>query len=144
MKLFIGSDHAGFKEKELLKRWFDKKNIQYEDLGAKTLDKMDDYPDYAKKVAKKVAKTKSSKGILICGSGFGMAIAANKIKGARAVAAYDTYTAKISRIDNDSNILCLRGRGFPLKKVLQITSTWLRTPFSNISRHKRRINKMEN
>lgn len=112
MKIIIGADHAGFDVKEKIKRLLDKKNIKYEDIGAKTFNETDDYPDYAKIAAKKVAKDKDSKGILVCGTGVGICIAANKVKGARAVAAYDAYTAKMSRSHNDANVLCLRGRKF--------------------------------
>jgi len=142
MRLYIGSDHAGYKLKENLKKWLEKKNIKYEDLGANSLDSKDDYPDYAKKVAKVVAKDKNAKGILICGSGIGIAMAANKVKGIRAVPAHDAYSAKVSRADNDSNILCLRGRNFPLKTNLNITNIWPNTPFSAKARHKRRITKL--
>jgi len=141
MKIIIGSDHAGFLLKEKLKKWLDKKKIIYEDMGAKTLDLKDDYPDYAKKVAKKVSKDKNSKGILVCGSGIGMSIAANKVKGVRAVAPYDMYSAKISRKDNNTNVLCLGQRTFPLLKAQKITSAWLSTSFAR-GRHLRRVNKI--
>jgi len=141
MKIILGADHAGFQTKEKLKKWFDKQKIEYEDLGAKKLDKKDDYPDYAKKVSKRVAKDKDSKGILICGSGFGMAIAANKVKGIRAVPAYDHYTAIMSRKDNNTNVLCLRGRRFSFKKNQKIVSAWLKTSFLG-GRHLRRVKKI--
>ncbi|MCB9358423.1 RpiB/LacA/LacB family sugar-phosphate isomerase [Candidatus Woesearchaeota archaeon] len=141
--LYIGSDHAGFKEKELLKTWLEQKSIPFKDLGAVKFDPKDDYPDYAKKVAKAVVKSPKNRGILVCGSGFGMAIAANKVKGARAVAAYDNYTAKMSRQDDDANILTLRGRGFPQKKIYGIVDVWLKTSFSKEARHHRRVRKIE-
>ena len=106
------------------------------------LKKDDDYPDYAFKVAKAVAKHKGSKGILVCGTGIGMGIAANKVRGIRAAMAYDLYSAKMSRLHNDSNILELRGRKFPYKKNEQIVMAWLKTPFSGGARHKRRIAKL--
>ncbi len=141
MKVIIGSDHAGFRRKEELKRFLESKKIAVEDIGTNSTDPVD-YPDFAEKVAGKVAKNKNTRGILICGSGTGMTIAANKIKGIRAVAAYDQYTAKMSRLDNNTNILGLRGRGFPLDKTKRIVSTWLSTKFSNIPRHKKRIDKI--
>ena len=141
MRIIIGSDHAGFNLKEKLKEYFDKKKIKYEDVGTGSLERVD-YPDYAKKVARKVVKEKNSRGILICGTGTGMVIAANRIKGARAVVAYDTYSAKMSRQDNNANILSLRGRHFPYKKIQSIVNIWLNTKFSGKSRHKRRIKKL--
>ena len=140
-KVILGADHAGFKLKEKLKKYFKKENILYEDLGASS-EKYVDYPDYAFKVAQKVSKNKDVKGILICGTGTGMVIAANKVKGVRAVAAYDAYSAKMSRLDNNANILGLRGRNFPYKKIENIVSIWLKTPFSKEKRHKKRISKI--
>ena len=128
--------------KEKLKNYLDKKKITYEDVGTYSLKSVD-YPDYAKKVAKKVVKKKDTLGILVCGTGTGMAIAANKIKGARATVAYDNYSAKMSRIDNNSNILALRDRNFPYKKTQMIVNTWINSKFSGKSRHKRRIKKIE-
>ncbi len=141
MKLYLGADHAGFAVKEKVKRLLDKKKVTYEDLGAYKLNPKDDYPDFALKVAKKVAKEKDSKGILICGTGIGMGIAANKVKGIRAAMAYDTYSAKMSRLHNDSNILELRSWNFPFNKNEKIVITWLKTPFEG-RRHKRRLAKI--
>lgn len=141
-KIYIGADHAGFKLKEKLKKYFEEKGIFYEDLGNYSLERVD-YPDYALKVAQNVAKEKNAAGILICGTGTGMAIAANKVKGIRAVAAYDKYSAKMSRRDNDANVLGLRGRFFSFGKIKKIVSVWLETPFSGKFRHKRRINKIK-
>lgn len=143
MKVIIGSDHAGFRRKEELKRFLENKKIAVEDVGTHSKDSVD-YPDFAEKVGKKVAKEKNSdtRGILVCGSGTGMVIAANKVKGVRAVAAYDNYTAKMARLDNDTNVLGLRGRGFPIDKTKRIVSTWLSTGFSNKPRHKKRLMKI--
>jgi len=141
MKVLLASDHAGFKRKEKIKEYLIRKKIEYEDLGTDTTESVD-YPDYAIKVAEKVAKNKSIRGILVCGSGTGMTIAANKVKGIRAVAAYDAYSAKMSRIDNDTNVLGLRGRFFPFEKVKKIIDIWLNTPFSGGMRHKKRIEKI--
>lgn len=138
VKIFIGSDHAGFETKEKIRKYLDSKKISYEDFTP-VKKKGDDYPLYAFKVAKKVAETKDGKGILVCGSGTGMEIAANKIKGIRAVAPYDAYTAKMSRHDNDANIVTFRERGFPSKKVIRLLDIWLKTKFSGAARHKRRI-----
>lgn len=141
MKVIIASDHAGFKLKEKIKKYLERKKIEFEDFGTDSLQSVD-YPDYAIKVAREVAKDKDSRGILICGTGAGMTIAANKVKGIRAVAAYDAYSAKMSRIDNDTNVLGLRGRFFPYEKVKKIISVWLNTQFGGMERHKRRIKKI--
>jgi len=141
MRVIIASDHAGLRLKEKVKKYLAKKKIKYEDLGTESFTSVD-YPDYALKVAGKVAKNKNTRGILICGTGTGMTIAANKVKGIRAVAAYDAYSAKMSRIDNDTNVLGLRGRFFPLEKIKKIITVWLDTPFSGEKRHKRRIKKI--
>jgi ribose 5-phosphate isomerase B len=145
MKIFIGSDHAGFALKEKIKEYLSNRSIKYEDLGAKKYKKSDDYPDYAFKVAEKVAKSKDKnvRGILICGTGTGMTIAANKIPGIRAAAAYDNYSAKMSRLHNNANILGLRGRAFPFGKIKKIIDVWLNTEFSSEERHKRRLRKIE-
>ena len=141
MRVIIASDHAGLRLKERVKRYLKKKKIKYEDLGTESFTSVD-YPDYALKVAEKVVKNKNTRGILICGTGTGMIIAANKVKGIRAVAAYDAYSAKMSRIDNDTNVLGLRGRFFPFEKIKKIITVWLDTPFSGEKRHKRRIKKI--
>jgi ribose 5-phosphate isomerase B len=141
MRVILASDHAGLRLKEKVKKYLERKKIEYEDLGTKSFKSVD-YPDYALKVAEKVAKNKNTRGILVCGTGTGMTIAANKVKGIRAVAAYDVYAAKMSRIDNDTNVLGLRGRFFPFEKMKKIITVWLDTPFSGEKRHKRRIKKI--
>jgi ribose 5-phosphate isomerase B len=141
MEVIVASDHAGFKLKEKIKKYLEIKNISYQDLGTDSLESVD-YPDYAIKVAELVAKNKNTRGILICGTGTGMTIAANKVRGIRAVAAYDAYSAKMSRVDNDTNVLGLRGRFFPFEKVKRIINFWLNTPFSGEQRHKRRLKKI--
>jgi ribose 5-phosphate isomerase B len=141
MRVILASDHAGLRLKEKVKKYLARKKIEYEDLGTKSFKSVD-YPDYALKVAEKVAKNKNTRGILVCGTGTGMTIAANKVKGIRAVAAYDAYSAKMSRIDNDTNVLGLRGQFFPFEKIKKIITVWLDTPFSGEKRHKRRIKKI--
>lgn len=142
--IILGSDHAGYRLKEKIKKLLLKKGYVAVDVGAYS-SKPVDYADYAKKAAKKVkaGRNRDAKGILVCGSGTGMAIAANRVKGIRAVAAYDAYSAKMSRQDNNSNILCLRGRNFSGKKAVSITDIWLKTRFSNKKRHRRRIKKLD-
>ncbi len=141
MRVILASDHAGLRLKEKVKKYLARKKIEYEDLGTNSFKSVD-YPDYALKVAEKVSKNKNTRGILVCGTGTGMTIAANKVKGIRAVAAYDAYSAKMSRIDNDTNVLGLRGRFFPFEKMKKIITVWLDTPFSGEKRHKRRIKKI--
>lgn len=141
MNLYLGADHAGYAVKEQLKQLLDKKKIVYEDIGAFS-EVAIDYPDVAKTVAQRVATEHDSKGILICSTGTGMAIAANKIKGIRAVVAYDTSSAILSRQHNDANILCLRGRDFSSELIEQIVSVWLETPFTEEERHVQRLKKI--
>ena len=143
MKVIIASDHAGYIQKERLKKYLERRKIEYEDLGTDSFKSVD-YPDYAIKVAKKVARNrkKDYRGILVCGTGTGMTIAANKVKGIRAVAAYDVYSAKMSRVDNDTNVLGLRGRFFPYERAKKIVSVWLNTRFSKKKRHRNRLKKI--
>ncbi len=137
MKIYIGADHAGYKLKEHLKKEF---NLI--DLGNTKLNKKDNYPDFAKKVSKKIKKENNSLGILICGSGQGMCMAANKEKKIRASLGYSTKATKISRKDNDSNILCLAARELNKKQAFKIVNAFLKTPFSKLKRHKNRIDKI--
>ena len=139
--ILIGSDHAGFKLKEKIKIYLQKNKFKFVDFGTFD-DKPCDYPDIAIKVAGEVSKSKNRKGILVCGTGTGMVIAANKVRGARAVMCYDIYSAKMAREHNDANILCLRGRKFSSNKAINLLKVWINTKFSGKSRHKRRINKI--
>jgi len=140
----IGSDHGGYKTKQSIIASLAKQGYTVVDVGDFRPDLPDDYPDYALEVAKAVAgdKTGNTKGILICGSGTGMAIAANKVKGIRASVVYDEYSARMARHDNDANIIALRGRAFATSKEPRFVKTFLTTPFSQIPRHKRRIKKI--
>ena len=108
-KIFLSSDHAGFKLKESIKIDLDKKKIKYMDLGPFSVDRVD-YPDYAHKVAKKVKTNKNHVGILVCGSGMGMNIAANKHKNIRAAQCFNVKSTKLSRLHNDANIITLGSR----------------------------------
>lgn len=137
-KVFLGSDHAGFAAKEQLKKYLDKRKIAYEDLTPVKYDG-DDYPEAAFAVATAVAADKRVRGILVCGSGEGVAIAANKVRGIRAVAVTDTKLAKLSRLHNDANVLGLSEWALPRAKLQGIVSIWLRTRFSEETRHVRRI-----
>jgi len=142
VKVFLGSDHAGFDLKEKIKIYLKKSKIPFLDIGPKKKVPGDDYPDYAFKVAQKVSSNKNFRGILVCGTGTGMTIAANKVKGIRAVSAYDSYSAKMSRADNNTNVLGLRGRFFSDIKAKSIVSIWLKTKFSNKNNHNRRLRKI--
>lgn len=141
-KIYIGGDHAGFKLKEKLKKWLVGKHVNVQDLGAFKLEKGDDYPDYAEKVARKVVKDKSL-GILICGSAQGVCIAANKIKGIRAVVPFSVKEAELSRQHEMANVICLSGWYFNPVKAQRLVWKFLRTPFSKDERHIRRINKIK-
>ena len=138
--IYLGADHAGFALKESLKKVL-AKSFSVTDLGAHKFQKNDDYPDIAAKVARTAVKDKI-KGILICGSAEGMCIAANKIKGIRAVAVWTLENARLSREHNDANVLCLSGWQLAPKMAAKIARTWLNTPFSSEARHKRRITKI--
>lgn len=141
----IGSDHAGYAAKQAVIKHLAKHSYTIVDVGGFSLDTNDDYPDYAVQVAKAVASDRKgmTKGVLICGSGTGMVIAANKVAGIRASVVYDSYSAKMARHDNDANIVALRGRKFSLQKDVQLVKLFLETPFSGIPRHKRRIAKIK-
>jgi ribose 5-phosphate isomerase B len=142
MKIAIGSDHAGFKLKDQIIKYLRRKRVLVKDFGTYSEESCD-YPDIAYPVAKAVAKRKFDRGVLICGSGVGMSIAANRIKGVRAVNVNDVYTAKQSREHGDSNVLCLAGRRLKGTQALRILEAWLKTPFSGEERHRRRIRKID-
>lgn len=140
-KIFIGSDHAGFQLKENVKVFLEKKKFKINDLGTFSEESCD-YPDFAKKVAEKVAKEKNSFGILICGTGIGMSIAANKIKGIRAALVQDEFTAKKAREHNNANVLCLGARVIDSEKAKKILNIFLNTDFEG-GRHSKRVEKIE-
>ena len=142
IKVFLGSDHAGFKFKEKLRPLLLRKGYLVNDMSPELVEG-DDYPEHAFRVSRAVRQNSGSKGILICGSGIGMSIASNRLKGIRAVDAYDSYTAKMSRADEDSNVLCLRARKFSDKKNIHLINTWLSTKFSGKPRHVRRIRELD-
>ena len=139
-KIFISSDHAGFKLKEHIKLYLFKKKITCQDLGPNT-DVRVDYPDYAHKVAKKVKANKNNVGILICGSGMGMNIAANKHKNIRAAQCFNRKSTKLSRLHNDANIITLGSRLLTKKNALSCVSIFLNTKFEG-GRHLKRIKKI--
>jgi len=138
-EIAIGSDHAGFRLKEIVKNFLKTKNIEVEDLGTHTEESVD-YPDYAFKVGEAVARKDFDFGILICGSGIGMSIAANKVKGIRAALCNDLYSAHVSREHNNANILCMGGRVIG-EEVAKNCLVWLNAKFEG-GRHERRVNKI--
>ena len=139
-KIFISSDHAGFKLKETIKNYLRNKKVKFEDLGPND-DSSVDYPDYAHKVARKVKSRKSNVGILVCGSGTGMNIAANKHKNIRAAQCFNLKSTKLSRLHNDANIITLGSRLITKKNALKFVSVFLNTKFEG-GRHSRRVKKI--
>mgnify|MGYP006109261405 FL=1 len=139
-KIFLSSDHAGYKLKEKIKLHLDKKKIKYTDLGPLNNNKVD-YPDYAHKVAKKVMTNKNHSGILVCGSGMGMNIAANRHKNIRAAQCFNLKSTKLSRLHNDANIITLGSRLLTEKNALNCVSVFLNTKFEG-GRHLKRIKKI--
>jgi len=142
VKIAIGGDHAGFELKENVKKFLKEKDYEYRDFGAETLDPQDDYPEYGRKVAEAVASGEYDRGIVICGTGMGISIAANKVPGIRAAVCHTTDMARISRAHNDANVLALGGRLLAKELASEIVSVWLETPFLKEERHVRRIEKI--
>jgi len=136
----LGSDHAGFQLKEALKAWLIEEGYQVVDYGTHSPDPVD-YPDYAAQVALAVGDQKVERGVLICGTGIGMAITANKVPGVRAALCSDLYTARMSREHNDANVLTLGGRLMGPEMALDILQMWLETDFAG-GRHSRRVDKI--
>ncbi|MDO4361264.1 MAG: ribose 5-phosphate isomerase B [Eubacteriales bacterium] len=138
----IGSDHGGFELKQAIMAHLDKRGLEYKDFG--TYDKAScDYPEYGKAVAHAVASGEYERGIIICGTGIGISISANKVPGIRAALCTDCFMAEATRLHNDANILALGGRVVGEGLALKIVDTFLDTPFSNDERHIRRISKIE-
>jgi ribose 5-phosphate isomerase B len=136
----LGADHAGFELKEALKAWLIDENYQVFDYGTHSTDSVD-YPDYAAHVALAVADGKVDRGVLVCGTGIGMAIAASKVAGVRPALCADLYTARMSREHNDANVLTLGGRLMGTEMAVDILRMWLATDFAG-GRHQRRIDKI--
>ena len=139
-KIFISSDHAGYKLKEEIKKYLKRKKLYFEDMGPNTNQKVD-YPDYAHKVARKVKINKKYFGILVCGSGTGMNIAANKHKNIRAAQCFNLKSTKLSRLHNDANVITLGSRLITKKNALKFVSVFLNTKFDG-GRHLKRVKKI--
>jgi RpiB/LacA/LacB family sugar-phosphate isomerase len=140
-KIPIGSDHAGFELKEQVKRYLAELGYEPEDFGTAGPQSVD-YPDYAAEVAGRVSRGERDRGILVCGTGIGMSIAANKFKGVRAALATDEHLAELSRQHNDANVLALGGRTTSPELARKIVKTWLETKLEGGGRHSQRISKI--
>ena len=143
MLVFIGADHRGFSLKEHLKSFISSLGYTVEDCGAHFLNSEDDYPDFAHIVSKKVLESQASRGILICGSGAGISMAANRFKGIRAVLAINKDQVKDAVHDEDANVLCISANYTEEKEAEEITETFLKIEFGNEERYIRRINKLD-
>lgn len=144
MTIFIGADHNGFRLKEHLEAYLRKLGHDVKDLSGNKLNPHDDFPIHAAKVATKVLVTPNSYGILLCGSGQGVAMAANRYKGIRASLVWDKEQAFLSRNDDDANVLCLPGNTFvSLDHTKELVDAWLNTPFNGAVRFVRRIKQMD-
>ena len=140
--LAIGCDHGGFELKQEIIKYLAEKNIPYKDFGCDTPEAVD-YPVIGKAVAHAVANGECEKGILLCGTGIGISIAANKVKGIRAALCSDCFSAEATRLHNDANILAMCGRVVGPGLAVKIVDTFLNTPFSGEERHRRRISMIE-
>jgi ribose 5-phosphate isomerase B len=141
MTIALGSDHAGFRMKEFLQALLEKRGVTCKDMGCYSIATVD-YPDFAEAVACTVATGQVDRGIIICGTGIGSCIAANKVPGVRAALCHETLTAVASRAHNDANVLCLGERVLGDELAWRIVEAWLDTEFSGEERHKRRIAKI--
>lgn len=142
MIIALGCDHAGYPLKKLLGEWLAKKGHRVLDLGVDTDAVPADYPDYARAVAEAVVAGKAERGIVVCGSGVGACVAANKVPGARAGMCHDTFSAHQGVEDDDVNVLCLGGRVIGSELAYEVTRVWLDAKFSGLDRHRRRKDKV--
>ncbi len=140
MKIAIGADHAGFEDKEKIKRQLDELGVDYEDVGTNSTESVD-YPVYAKKVADKVASGEVERGILVCGSGNGMQIAANKVTGIRAALAWNEETARLAKQHNDANVLSVPARMISEVEAEKVVKSYLEAEFEG-GRHARRVDEI--
>jgi len=141
MRIALGCDHRGFKLKQAVMEFLQQSGYSYQDFGCYSTESVD-YPDFARKVGNAVASGEFDHGILICDTGIGMCIAANKIKGIRAALCHDTFAAERARLHNDANILCLRGENIEVNEAREIVKTYLSTTFEG-GRHIPRLNKIK-
>jgi ribose 5-phosphate isomerase B len=141
MKVIIGSDHGGFRLKQELVALLQEMKIEVEDIGCHSLESVD-YPDYARPVAERVANGEFDRGILVCGTGIGMSIAANKVKGVRCAVVSDEFSARMSREHNQANVLAIGERVVGVDLAKSIVRVWLETEFAG-ERHQRRVEKIQ-
>lgn len=142
MIIALGCDHAGYPLKKALHAWLEKKGHAVLNLGVDTDAQPADYPDYARAVAEAVTSGKAARGIVVCGSGVGACVAANKVAGARAALCHDTFSARQGVEDDDVNVLCLGGRVIGSELALEVAGAWLGATFSGLERHRRRKDKV--
>lgn len=141
MKFVVGSDHAGFRLKERIKSWLEERGHEVEDVG--TADEASvDYPDFAHAAAERIARGEADRGVLVCGSGLGMSMAANRHTGIRAAVCRDGFEARLARAHNDANVLCLGQRVIGEGAALDALEAFVATPFEG-GRHERRVAKIE-
>lgn len=143
MKVYLGADHAGFELKNRIREHLAHNGYEVEDIGPHTLDLEDDYPKYTYLVSTKVLGEDDSRGILVCGSGQGVCMAANRVRGIRAALVWSQELARETRRDNDSNVLCLASRFTDEETALAIVDNWLDEKFSGEERHNRRLDELE-
>lgn len=145
MKIYIGTDHAGFELKENLVPFLRELGHEVEDLGAHSVDPLDDYPDFIRPVAEAVARDINARGIILGGSGQGEAMCANRVKGARAAVYYGGAVdiVVLSREHNDANILSIGARFLETDEAKEVVKVWVNTPFSGAEKHARRISKLD-
>jgi len=141
VKIAIGSDHGGFELKQYIKEYFDKKGIEYMDYGTDSSEESVDYPEFGEKVGNAIKSGECDRGIVVCGTGIGISIAANKVPGIRCALCSDCYSARMSREHNNANILALGGRVVGKDLALEIVETWIKAEFQG-GRHERRVNKI--
>ncbi|HLS52645.1 MAG TPA: ribose 5-phosphate isomerase B [Tissierellaceae bacterium] len=141
MKIGIGSDHGGFELKKAIREFLEQEGIDYIDYGTDSTDSVD-YPDFGEKVARAVVDKEIDRGIVVCGTGIGISIAANKVKGIRCALCGDVFSARMSRAHNNANMLALGGRVLGVGLALEIVKAWLETEFEG-DRHERRLIKID-
>lgn len=141
--IYLGADYAGYKLKQAIKQYLDRKKLKYRDFGTLSDKNRNDFTEFAWPVAKKVAHSKEAKGILICGTGIGMSIAANRFKRVRAALVFNVKQARFAKTHDNANILCLAAWSVKEKDALKIINVWLKTPFKPLKRRVRRFKKID-
>lgn len=141
--IYIGADYAGYKLKESLKQYLDKKKIKFHDIGTFSDKQKNDFTDFVPPVVKQVKKSKNNLGILICGTGYGMAIGANRFKKIRATLVSSTKQASWAKTHDNANVLCLAAWGTKKAEAIKVLNTWLNTKFKPLARRIRRFNKVD-